>query len=266
MIFIDGNKYNRSAFFAVLEFLYASTCGLSVVCFFCAVWAFISNLVGSFILPSPFIVFKAALNILQNAKDFDLYISLVRLAIGSTVSIFLGIILGILSFQFKTFLIFIKPIVSILLGVAPIIWIVLALFWFGFGDISVIFTVIIVGFPLTFGATLTSLNAIPEDIKNMLSVYKLRLLSKIFKVYLPYFLSGVLPSILIAFASSLKLTIMAELLGSSDGVGAKIATARIYLETEQVLAMVSISVAFIVLFDFLIIKPLEIIINQYKKN
>lgn len=264
MIFIDGKKYKRDTLFSIIDFLYNSLCGLAVVCFFCSIWALISNLVGSFILPSPLVVFKYALKILGDAKEFDLYISLVRLIIGSGVSIFLGVFLGILAFNFKTFLIFIKPIVSILLGVAPIIWIVLALFWFGFGDISVIFTVIIVCFPLTFGATINALNSIPDDIKNMVFVYKLSFLSKIFKVYLPYLLEGLLPSILIAFASSLKITIMAELLGASDGVGAKIANARIYLETEQVLAMVSISVVFIVLFDFLIIKPLEIMINKYK--
>nr|MBP3724838.1 ABC transporter permease [Campylobacter sp.] len=62
----------------------------------------------------------------------------------------------------------------------------------------------------------------------------------------------------VAFGSGIKVVFMAELLGSNDGVGAKIATARTMLDSVEVLAYVVLAIAFVALFEYLIIKPLEI--------
>ena len=59
--------------------------------------------------------------------------------------------------------------------------------------------------------------------------------------------------------------IMAELLGASDGVGAKIADARSYLDTTEVLAYVVVMVGIILLFDLLVIKHLRIIFLPWQK-
>ncbi len=58
---------------------------------------------------------------------------------------------------------------------------------------------------------------------------------------------------------------MAELLGANDGVGAKIATARTMLDSTEVLAYVVLAIAFVSLFEYLIIKPLEIAFMPWKR-
>ena len=71
---------------------------------------------------------------------------------------------------------------------------------------------------------------------------------------MPFLLSN----LSVVFAMGIKIIIMAELLGASDGVGAKINDARNFLDTTQILAFVLILVALILLFESLVIKSLKI--------
>lgn len=58
-----------------------------------------------------------------------------------------------------------------------------------------------------------------------------------------------------------KVVIMAELLGASESVGARIVDARAMLETSTVMAYV----VFVSLFEYLITKPLEILFMPWRR-
>ena len=258
MILEDGKPARRSTPARWLDFLFSLFAGLGVVMFFCAFWAILSKGVGEFILPSPKGVFIKAFEILLEWKSYELDISLYRAFFGCIFAVLAGSLLGVIAYFYKSFLIFARPLVSMFLGIAPIIWIVLAIFWFGFGSFSTVFVVVIASFALSFGSTLNSLMSIPGNIKDLCFVYKLNLSSRIFDVYFPYMLRQLLPALLIAFSNGIKLTLMAELLGANTGLGSKLAQARAYLDTQSVLAFVVLSVALIYIFDIFIIKPLEL--------
>jgi len=53
--------------------------------------------------------------------------------------------------------------------------------------------------------------------------------------------------------------------GASEGIGARIADARAMLETSAVMAYVVLVIAFVALFDYLIIKPLEILFIPWRR-
>lgn len=148
---------------------------------------------------------------------------------------------------------------DICLGIPPIVWIVLALFWFGIGNISVIFSVFIAIFPLSFANAMLSVITLDKRLDEVCIVYRLSLYKRLKYFYIPHILPHLLNALSLVNAMGIKIMIMAELLGASDGVGAKIADARSYLDTTEVLAYVVIMVGIILLFDFLVIKPLKII-------
>ena len=60
--------------------------------------------------------------------------------------------------------------------------------------------------------------------------------------------------------------IMSELLGAASGVGTKIADARSYLDTTEVLAYVVIMVGIVLFFDFLVIKPIRLVFLPWIKE
>ena len=56
-----------------------------------------------------------------------------------------------------------------------------------------------------------------------------------------------------------------KLLGASEGIGARIADARAMLETSSVMAYVVLVIAFVSLFEYLFVKPLEILFMPWRR-
>ena len=55
-------------------------------------------------------------------------------------------------------------IVTILVGMPPIAWIVLAMIWFGMSDMTVIFTVVVASFPIIFVGALQGTRTLEGDL------------------------------------------------------------------------------------------------------
>ena len=61
---------------------------------------------------------------------------------------------GLIAGYFITASVMSRPMLTILVGIPPIAWIVLAMIWFVFGDTTVIFTVVVASFPIIFVGSL----------------------------------------------------------------------------------------------------------------
>jgi abcb protein len=147
----------------------------------------------------------------------------------------------------------------------PIIWVVMALFWFGFGNPSVLFTIIVLVAPLTFASAAVGMASVNKQHEELFDAYKLGRLKKIRYLYIPHLTGYVISSVGVAVAMGVKVVIMAELLGASEGVGARIADARAMLETSTVMAYVVLVIVFVSLFEYLITKPLEILFMPWRR-
>nr|MCR4942568.1 ABC transporter permease subunit [Campylobacter sp.] len=95
--------------------------------------------------------------------------------------------------------------------------------------------------------------------------YKLGLNKKIRYLYIPALTPFVLGALSMAFSLGVKVVVLAELLGANDGIGARIADARVMLDTTNVLAYVVLIIALIALLDYFIIKPLEILLMPWRR-
>ena len=265
MIIKDNATLRLNWFHRISNYLIEGLSGLGIIVLLFGVWQVGSNLMGSFILPAPMEVLTRSYELLLSS-DSQILITLWRVVVATTLAFIAGVILGIMAGSFKTLAKLCRPLMDILLGIAPIIWIVLALFWFGLGDVSVIFSVFIAIFPLSFANSMLSIITLDSSLRDVCFVYKLGILKRLKAFYLPHILPHLLNSLNIVFAMGIKIMIMAELLGSSNGVGAMIANARTYLDMTEVLAYVVITVGLILLFNFFIITPLRIIFLPWLDN
>ena len=150
-----------------------------------------------------------------------------------------------------------RPIVTILVGMPPIAWIVLAMIWFGMSDMTVIFTVIIASFPIIFVGALQGTRTIEGDLKQMADSFHLPFKMKIFDLYLPHIFSYIFPAYISALGMSWKIVVMAELLSSSNGIGASLAIARSQLDTPVALALVVIMIGSLLFIEYLIFEPIK---------
>jgi NitT/TauT family transport system permease protein len=150
-----------------------------------------------------------------------------------------------------------RPIVTILVGMPPIAWIVLAMIWFGMGDETVIFTVIVASFPIIFVGALQGTRTLDGDLKEMAQSFNFPWHMKFLDVYFPHIFSYVFPAWVSALGMAWKIVIMAELLATSDGIGATLATARSQLDTPTALSIVVIMIGSLMFIEYIILEPIK---------
>ena len=253
MLKVDKVRKKQATFFYIVDYLWSGFATLGVTAVFIALWQWGSNSLGDFLLPPPLSVFERSLELLSGFTANQLDISLQRAIVGVGSSLLLGLTTGLIAGYFKTSMAILKPLIT-----------VMALFWFGFGDASVLFTIIIIVTPLTFAGAAVGISTINKQSEELFDAYKLGRWKKIRYLYIPHLTGYVISGISIAVASGMRVVVMAELLGANNGVGAQIADARTMLDTGTVMAYVILVIVLVSLFEYLIIKPLEILFMPWK--
>ncbi|QKF91435.1 ABC transporter permease [Campylobacter sp. CCUG 57310] len=265
MILIDNVKKDRAAINRVVDYLWGGFSGFATICLLIALWQLGSEKFGEFMLPAPKVVFLKAYSLLLEYKASEIDVTLFRSLVGVGTACIIGITLGLIAGAYKSFAALLKPLITVLLAMPPIIWIVMAIFWFGFGNFSTIFTIIITVLPLTFASSAVGMMSVSEELKEMFDAYHLGLVRKIRHLYIPHLTGYIISSLSVAVAMGVKIVIMAELLGANEGMGAKIASARVMLDTTEVMAYVVLVITLIMLFEYLIIEPLKIALMPWKR-
>ena len=147
MIKTDKIRKPQPVLLYIIDYLWSGFTGLSVAMMVVALWAWGSAVFGEFMLPAPADVFQKALELLDHFQQNEIGISLWRSVVGITIALVAGLAAGLIAGSFKTAMALLKPVITILLAMPPIIWVVMALFWFGFGNPSVLFTIIVLVAP-----------------------------------------------------------------------------------------------------------------------
>ena len=240
------------------SYLWGGWASIASIFLFFALWDFGHQIYGDLILPSPKDTFIAMSSILQDSSmQNEIMITLKRALSGFGLAILIGSILGLLAGLFITASIMSRPIVTILFGMPPIAWIVLAMIWFGMGDTTVIFTVFIASFPIVFVGALQGTRTLEGDLKEMADSFHLSFKMKLFDLYFPHIFSYIFPAWIGALGMAWKIVVMAELLSANDGIGSALAIARSQLDTPVALALVVIMIAILLLIEYIILEPIK---------
>ena len=265
MILDSGRPLHRSRGGEALFYLWGGFASAAAVAVFLAAWQWASVLLGDFVLPEPVPVLQRTLAIASGLEAAEVPLTAYRAALGVSTALALGIGIGLAAGLSKTLGLFCRPLVSILLGMPPIIWVVLALFWFGMGSGGTVFTIVVTVLPLTFAAAMRAMVTVDKQLAEMLQVYRVPWLRRLRHLYLPHVLNYLLPAVSVAVGTGIKVAIMAELLGSDDGMGARLAAARAMLDTQEVLAYVLLILAMIFIVEYLIVEPLKILLMPWER-
>ncbi len=240
------------------SYLWSGWGSIASIFLFFALWDLGNQLYGNLVLPSPSETISTLILAL-NEQNFinDIVITIKRAFFGFLISLAFGSVLGLLAGLFVTASIMSRPIVTILVGMPPIAWIVLAMIWFGMNDISVIFTVVMASFPIIFVGALQGTRTLEGDLKEMADSFQLPLKMKMFDVYFPHIFSYIFPSYISALGMSWKIVVMAELLSANDGIGSALAIARAQLDTPLALALVLVMIGALLIIEYVILEPIK---------
>ncbi len=239
-------------------FLWSGWGAISSILLFIALWDFGNQIYGDLVLPSPLETFSTLGQMLKDeAVQTEIKITIYRAFMGFIISFVVGSFLGLLAGLFATASTMSRPIVTILVGMPPIAWIVLAMIWFGMGNTTVIFTVVVASFPIVFVGALQGTRTIEGDLKEMVDSFHLSFFQKFTNLYFPHIFSYVFPAWVSALGMSWKIVVMAELLSTSDGIGASLAIARSHLDTPTALALVLIMISTLLIIEYILLEPIK---------
>jgi NitT/TauT family transport system permease protein len=240
------------------SYLWSGWGAIASIFLFLGFWDLGNQIYGNLILPSPKETFSTLFEMLKDENMInEILITTKRAVIGFSISLVFGTLLGLLSGLFVTASMMSRPIVTILMGMPPIAWIVLAMIWFGMGDMTVIFTVIVASFPIIFIGALQGTRTLEGDLKEMADSFHLSFKMKLFDLYFPHIFSYIFPAWIGALGMAWKIVVMAELLSANDGIGSALAIARSQLDTPTALALVVIMIGTLLLIEYIILEPIK---------
>ena len=172
------------------------------------------------ILPSPSMVFDALLTGFEDKTlIYDLQASFKRLAIGLGISLVLGAALGVLLAKSKTADDTLGSVILALQSVPSIVWLPLAIMWFGLNEVSVIFVVVLGGtFVMTLNMRTGIKNVSPLFIKAAQTMGASGW-DLFVRVTLPASIPYVVTGARLAWAFAWRALMAGELLSTGPGLG-----------------------------------------------
>lgn len=202
-----------------------------------AIWQFVGSfgLVSKTLLPTPWEILGSFTDLIVTGELWGhMEISIWRAATGFVIGAGLGLFLGLLvGFSNKTEH-FMDPSLQMLrtvphLAVAP-----LFILWFGFGETSKILLIAKGAFFPIYVNTFLGIRGVDSKLFDVARVLEFSRLKLITKLIIP----AALPNILLGIRLSLGVAwlglVVAELMGSSEGIGYMIMDARQFSNTEVV--------------------------------
>ncbi|MBN9341958.1 MAG: ABC transporter permease subunit, partial [Comamonadaceae bacterium] len=202
----------RKLFAPPLSYLWSGWGAVASLLLFCALWEFGGQVYGDLVLPGPVATFQQLTGMLDTGQAMpELAISARRALYGLGLALAAG---------------------TLLLGMPPIAWLVLAMLWFGMGDATPVFTVFVACFPIAFAGAMQGARTLDNKLKDVARAYRLPWRMVLTDVYLPHVTSYLFPAWITALGTSWKVVVMAELLTTVDGVGAALAVSRAQLDTS----------------------------------
>jgi NitT/TauT family transport system permease protein len=231
-----------------------------------AAWQIAAEALGPLLLPAPLDVFARLLDLAGSGALWPEFVATARRALlGFALALAAGGALGVCAGLSPAGALLARPLVTVLLGMPPIAWLVLALLWLGSGDGTPVFTVAAAALPVVFGAALQGMRTLDAPLAQMARAFGLPLHLRVREVVLPHLLSWVFPAAITALGTSWKVAVMAELLASSDGIGAALAGARSQLDTEAALAWVACVLLALLVLEYGLLEPVRRELERWRE-
>lgn len=231
-----------------------------------AAWQAGHEFYGSFILPSPLETLYAVFDLVRDpvfataARE-----TAERALIGFLLAVFFGTSAGAIAGYSFAAMRLMRPIVTVILGVPPIAWIVLALIWFGATGGTAVMTVVVASLPISFAGGLEGVATRDRALDAMARSFGAGGWMRFRTVTVPHLVSYLFPAWITTAGSAWKVTVMAELLSNSGGLGGELATARTLFDIPRVMALIVVVVAFALITEYCFLNPLRDRLERWRE-
>jgi NitT/TauT family transport system permease protein len=196
---------------------------------FLLAWQLIVPMIPSRILPMPAEVAEAMVDQVRNGMLVEAFsISLLRLALGFTIALAVGSVLGLamgMSARIETLL---HDFVIVGLTFPYLIWGLLVAMWFGFGGQGPIIVVVIAALPYVMLNVGEGVRDVSKELRDMASAYEVPSGRVIRHLVVPSLSPFLFASLRYGLANGWKGLVLAEVFAATSGAGYVITEMREY--------------------------------------
>jgi NitT/TauT family transport system permease protein len=232
-----------------------------------AIWWLASLPMPHFVLPGPPRVFEALRLISANGDLWhNLAITLGRVAAGFVLATMIGLPLGIVLGASKRIGEFFEPVIPVMNTVSSAIWAIFAIIWFGVSNATTIFVVFMTAMPLIITNVWQGTRTVNADFIELAQTLRMPRHKVMTAIYLPTILPHFFSGARLAFGFGWRVSLVAETLGSSSGVGYRLRQAADLIQTDQVFAWTLALVVMMAALEMGVLRPLENHLFRWKKE
>jgi len=232
-----------------------------------AVWWVASLSTPHYILPGPPRVFDALATISANGDLWhNLGITLGRVSAGFVLAAVIGLPLGILLGAHKRLGEFFEPIIPVMNTISSAIWAIFAIIWFGVSNATTVFVVFMTAMPLIITNVWQGTRTVNADFIELAHTLRMPQHKVMVKIYFPTILPHFFSGARLAFGFGWRVSLVAETLGSSSGVGYRLRQAADLIQTDQVFAWTITLVVMMAALEMGVLRPLENHLFRWKKE
>jgi NitT/TauT family transport system permease protein len=221
-------------------------------------WAFAAEL-PPYVLAGPLAVgrqlaeFVTSYSLARHAL-----ISFAHVGQGLAIAFALGFALAALAHYAPVFRLAVHQRISPAVNSFPGIgWIMLAIMWFGIGDVTVVFAITATLLPFVLINLREGFDALSADSLEMSRSFTRSRWRSFRLVVLPSLYPFLFSALRIAFGVSWKIALTAELFGGRAGLGFLFNRARQVYDMALILVVIAVIIAFVYSMDRLVFKPIQ---------
>ena len=209
-----------------------------VLAFYAALWALLAHMIDQpLLLPTPAAVVSRLASLLPQPMLYrTLGATLCRTLLSYLLGIAGAVLLGAACLRSRALDALLSPLLSAVRATPVTSFIVLALVWLSSTRVPVL-TGLLMTLPVVYSALVQAVRAIDPKLLEMARLYRFGALGTLTQVIIPAALPAVVESCLTAIGLCWKAVVAAEVIGVPKlAVGSRLYEAKIYLETDSLLA------------------------------
>jgi len=232
---------------------------------FIVVWWVASRHMPSFVFPGPVTTWYAVKMLWHSASfSHDVGITFSRVLSGFLLATVIGTPLGLALGASRRLAQFFEPLLAVFNSVSSAIWAIFAIIWFGISDLTTVFVVFMTALPLILTNVWQGAKTVESQYVELARSFRMSRVQTLQKIYLPtilpYFFSGAR----LAFGFGWRVSLVAESLGASDGIGYRLRQAGDLVQTDQVFGWTLLLITLMLLLEGGLIKPMERYLFRWK--
>ncbi|MDO5403159.1 MAG: ABC transporter permease subunit [Eubacteriales bacterium] len=209
---------------------------LTILAVWLFIWQAVSMITGlELLLAGPVAVFKEFIALMWQKQFYITVISsFLRITGGFVFFAVMAVILGIAGGKIKLVRDFIAPVIQMMKSLPVAAFIIIALMWFGSGNISFIIGGM-VAVPIIYTSVVSGIANMDSKLNEMAAVFQMKLSKRIRYIYFPQVYPYVEGNIKVALGMCWKAGVSAEVIGlTANSIGSQMYYAKLYMLSADI--------------------------------